>query len=72
MADDIVMRAFALIIAEHEVMRKKLTEMGEIHETAPLRWKSDGKPIVSLEKAVNEFMQNKKANDVLDDLCDTE
>lgn len=51
--------AMALIIAEHEVMRKRLIEIEEIYEDSPIRWRGSGEPIVQLDAEVQKFLKQK-------------
>lgn len=46
----------ALMLAEHEVMRKRLIELGEIEKDAPICWAATGILLVNLEQSVQEFL----------------
>ena len=59
MGDNKLMSALAMIIAEHEVMKAKLAEMGEIHDEVPAKWCSTGEPLVNLDEVIHDF--NKSA-----------
>ena len=52
--------AMAQIIAEHEVMRDKLLELGQINDGIPIRWADSNEPIVDLEKTIAAFMKEKE------------
>lgn len=50
----------ALLVAQHEVMRDRLIQLGEINQhSVPLCW-NNGVPIVNLQQVIAEFMESKK------------
>lgn len=49
----------ALLIAEHEAMRKRLIELEEVYEDKPVRWRGSGEPIVNLSEEVHNFLKQK-------------
>jgi hypothetical protein len=49
----------ALLIAEHEAMRKRLIELEEVCEDKPVRWRGSGEPIVNLSEEVHNFLKQK-------------
>lgn len=51
--------AMALLIAEHEAMRKRLIELEEVYEDLPVRWRGSGDPIVNLSEEVHKFLKQK-------------
>lgn len=60
-ADDMraLQEAMALVVAEHEAMRKRLIELEEVYEDLPVRWRGSGEPIVSLNAEVHKFFKQK-------------
>lgn len=52
-----MLETMALFIAEHEVMKKRLIELGEIKNSAPLRWTADDKPLVDLPEVIEKFIE---------------
>ena len=49
----------SLVMAEHQVMRKRLIELEEVYEDLPVRWRGSGEPIVNLSEEIHNFLKQK-------------
>lgn len=51
-----MLEALATYVAEHQVMKKRLLELGEIKNCVPLRWSND-EPLVDLPQVISKFIE---------------
>jgi len=52
-----MLRGMAVMIAEFEVLKARLVELGEITNTVPARWIKTNEPIVNLEETIGAHMK---------------
>jgi len=51
-----LLKAVAVIFAEHDAMKARLLELEEVYDEIPLRWRSNGEPLVpNLMEAIDKF-----------------
>jgi hypothetical protein len=55
-----MLRGMAVMVAEFEVMKHRLVQLGEITNTTPARWVEDNKPIVNVEEAIKAYMMERE------------
>jgi len=55
-----LLKGMAVMIAEYEVMKAMLIELGYVQDTKPpLRWTATGEPLVNLEDVIRKHMKEK-------------
>jgi hypothetical protein len=55
------LEAMAILIKEHEIMRLRLKELGEITDTLPIKWIESGKTLVDLDEFFSQIEKETNA-----------